>query len=637
MKKILALILISLSSVSFSQKELNLESVIPSSVSMVLRINGKQLTKKVGLKNIAKSQTFLKMMEGEIFLGNQNKRITDLGINLENDVFMIYKTEENIGYTAYLYHIEKPKLFGKYIAEKNEFVETVKTDNYTVIHYKKADSYYNETRDFLAWNDEYAIYFDVSYVNNYKNIELDETEAVEASDAVESAAEIEIVEDFDGDNEIVYDNNYYKEREAERVARQKYQDSLKEVERHEKLMIVRQNYTNELAHFFNPAAEKKSVLNDKSYIDNRNEKADVSFWMNIKKGGLRSMTNYSGRYRRNDFPGMLIGYMSMYAGNDLAAHLFFNNNNINLKTNIEFTPKVSQMIGSIYSSSLPKSYLKYVNQDKVLGITSSSINATKFWEAFPRMYADAILMTGWLFRHGPSEKEREGINVLVDFLSIMIDEEALGKLLTGDAVFVLKDLVPTEVEYYSYEYNEDYTESKRVKKTKTEVFPDFLLMFGSKNKPFMTKLLDLACKNEILYSNGNYYYTDGKSRDLPFAMYFTLTDDMAFISTSLEEIKNISNGKPTGDIDKKLSSNLLKNSSYFNLDLATLLSRIPIDHLNEEELKMMTYFKTNGGTIEWFNNYTNNQSISNVTMESPSSFKNSALFIWDLMETVQQF
>ncbi|MFK8038225.1 MAG: hypothetical protein AB8B74_08055 [Crocinitomicaceae bacterium] len=637
MKKLLILALISISSVSFSQKGINLETIIPNSTKMVLRINGKALTKKVGLKNIAKSQAFLKMIEGEIFLGNQNKRITDLGINLENDVFMVYEASKNISYTAYLYHIEKPKLFGKYISEKNEFVETEKTDKYTVIHYKKADRYYNETRDFLAWNDSYAIYFDVSYVRDRKMDENDETGYVEdypmdAMDAVEEAADA-IRED------IVYDNEYYAEKEAERIAREKKQDSLKEVQRLEKLVIVRENYKNELERFFNPKTDHKTILSQESYLSNKSEKADVSFWVNIKSGGMMPMHNYrSSYYRRyDDMPGIIMSYLSMYAGKDGAAHLFFNDNNISVKSNIEFTPEVGKTMEGIYNSSLPKSYLKYINSDKLLGVTSSSINSTKFWEAFPSMYADAFVMMDRGFRNGPSEKVLAGVDVLVDFMSIMMDEEALGKLMTGDAVFVLKDLVEKEVEYYTYEYNEDYSESKKIKKTKTEVFPDFLLMFGSENRPFMAKLLDLAVKNEALIQNGSYYYTDGKSRDLPFVLYFTLTDEMAFISTSVDEIKQISEGTITSNVDKKLSTNLMKNSSYFNLDLPTMLAKIPIDQLSERELRMMEYFRTNGGEIEWFNNFVDDQVLSNMTMKSPSTFKNSALFIWDLMENADQF
>ena len=196
MKKNIFIFLLCASSALFAQKNINLETVIPSSTNMVFRLNGKEIAQKIGIKNIVKSQSFLKMIEGEIFLGNENKRIGDLGINLENDVFIIYEANRNISYTAYLYHIEKPKLFAKYIAEKNEFVETVKTDNYTVIHYKKGSSYYDDTRDFLAWNKEYAIYFDISYVKDFVDVEVDNESRSIESDRIDNVVEeVEYVTD----------------------------------------------------------------------------------------------------------------------------------------------------------------------------------------------------------------------------------------------------------------------------------------------------------------------------------------------------------------------------------------------------------------------------------------------------------
>jgi hypothetical protein len=631
----------------FTQKTVDLERLIPNTASMVVKINGKDLTQKVGMKNIAKSEAFLKMLEGEIFLGNDKKRVTEIGVNLEKDVFMMYSNGKNITYTAYMYHIEKPKLFAKYIAEKNEFVETVKTANYTVIYYKGSDYYYSNSveHDFLAWNNDFAIYVDVSYVadRTYEQEQVVGDSPYEvAEEAYMEEAPVEIA-DYDEEaveaveESAVYETpEYDKEQEAARIARIKRQDSLKEAERLQKLAFSRNIFAQELNKFFGDSAGIASIIDNKSYTDSKNDNADVSFWMSLERNNLisNSMYNY-GRYRRRyDLPGMLSMFLGAYAGKDINGHLFFNEKNITVKSNVSFMPEIAELLQGIYDTKIPKSYLKYIDNEKVLGVSSASLNSVKLWEAFPSIYAEALMLYGYSY---PNEKEVEGVRVLVDFVSIMLDEEALGKLVTGNAVLVLKDMVPTEVEYYTYEYNEDYTESKRVKKTKTEVFPDFLLMFGSENKAFMTKLLDLACKNEMMHQNGNYYYTDAKDRDFPFQLYFTLTDEMAFVSTNLNEIQNLSEGKTVGDLDKKMAANIIKNSSYFNLNLPELLSRIPEEQMSSRELKMLNYFKDNGGEIEWFNNYDKDQSFGEMSMKTPAKFKNSALFVWDLIETAEQF
>ncbi|MDX1349676.1 MAG: hypothetical protein R3279_05485 [Putridiphycobacter sp.] len=631
----------------FTQKTVDLERLIPNTASMVVKINGKDLTQKVGMKNIAKSEAFLKMLEGEIFLGNDKKRVTEIGVNLEKDVFMMYSTSQNMTYTAYMYHIEKPKLFAKYIAEKNEFVETVKTANYTVIYYKGSDYYYSNSveHDFLAWNNDFAIYVDVSYVADraYEQEQVVGDSPYEvAEEAYMEEAPVEIV-DYDEEaveaveESAVYETpEYDKEQEAARIARIKRQDSLKEAERLQKLAFSRNIFAQELNKFFGDSAGIASIIDNKSYAESKNDGADVSFWMSLESRNLISNTmyNYSSYRRRYDMPGMLSMFLGAYAGKDMNGHLFFNDQNITIKSNVSFMPEIAELLQGIYDTKIPKSYLKYINNEKVLGVSSASLNSVKLWEAFPSIYAEAMMLSSYRY---PNEKEVEGVRVLVDFVSIMMDEEALGKLATGNAVLVLKDLVPTEVEYYTYEYNEDYTESKRVKKTKTEVFPDFLLMFGSENKAFMTKLLDLACKNEMMHQNGNYYYTDGKDRDFPFQLYFTLTEEMAFVSTNLNEIQNLSEGKTSGNLDKKVAANMIKNSSYFNLNLPELLSRIPEEQMSSRELKMLNYFKDNGGEIEWYNNYDKDQSFGEMSMKTPAKFKNSALFVWDLIETAEQF
>ncbi|MFK8044904.1 MAG: DUF4836 family protein [Crocinitomicaceae bacterium] len=631
MKKLALILFVFSLSLTIAQKSVDLESVIPSDASMVVRINGGELTKKVGMKNISKSEAFLKLLEGEIFLGNDKKRVTEIGVNLEKDVYMFYRSNENMTYTAYLYYIEKPKLFASYISEKNDFVETKKGKDYTAIFYKST-SYYNDVQDFLAWNKNYAIYVDVNYVRD-RPLKVEEEESViietelidaqveEAADAVKEAT----------DNSV----DYYQEREAQRIARQKTRDSLREVERLQKLEIVRGVYDQELESFFGGKVGANSISKNENYTKSKKANSDVGVWMNLRGTSLlsRSMYNYGYYGRRNDFPGMMSMFLGAYAGKDFNANLFFNSSDITIESNIEFMPKISSLLEGIYGTSIPKGYLKYISTEKVLGISSVSMNSAKFWEAFPKVYAEAAMLSMY---SRPDEKEREGIRVLVDFISIMMDEEALSKLVTGNAVFVLKDLVPKEVEYYSYEYNEDYSESKRVKKTRIETRPDFLLMFGSKNKEFMTKLLDLACKNEVLFKNGNYYFTDGESRDFPFALYFTLTDDMAFVSTSKTEIKDLADGKSIGNLDKKMAANVLKNSSYFHLHLPDLLSKIREEDMTRNEAKMLTYFKDNGGEIEWFNNFSENKSIGKMSMNTPSKFKNSALFIWDFIETAHE-
>ena len=601
----------------------SLESRIPVTAECVISFNGKTLTDKIGMKNINKSVAFLDFTQQIIFKGNSLQKVSAMGIDLKKPLYFFFNDDDSISYYVFLYEIEKPKSFGKYINEKTEVGEKVKTALYDVLFYK------NE-KEFLAWNDQYAMYVILDHYTD-KNATYSQYEyELEMADGLET---YEVVDDAPVvAGEEVVETIETEETQEVYEARRKAEEEARAKARAEKVAARRNVFKSVLDSYFSKEVRAKSILQEAHYMANKNKTADINLWMNLENTQGISPFLYGYEYGYDYGPyRMFSSMMSQYLGGKISSNLFFNNDKVSWETNFDYNNELADLFKQIYSTKLPKRYLKYIDPN-ALGVVSTSINSTKLWEAYPKFYA-TILKS--FERRGESYNEE--VEVITDFFSIMLDETALGDLVTGNGIFVLKDIIPTTVEYTSYEYNEDYTKHEKVTKTREDVMPEFLAMFGTRNQSFMEKLLRLGCKHEILYMSDNtnseqYYYTNGESRDFPFKLYITFKEDIAFISTNLNEINRIIEGKVKYSLDKKTENKMAKNTGFGMLNIEQLLSRIPSDNLSVKEKALLVYAQKNSETVEYFSNFEGERSNINFELKSPSNYKNSALYIWRFID-----
>ena len=193
-----------------------------------------------------------------------------------------------------------------------------------------------------------------------------------------------------------------------------------------------------------------------------------------------------------------------------------------------------------------------------------------------------------------AEDNQEEFQVMVDMISIFLDEKAIGELATGNAFFVLKDMVKKEVTYNSYEYDENY-KSTLVEKTTTELLPEFLFMFSTSNEEMLTKIMGLGIKNEILIENNKYYTINSKKGDLPFDIFFVIKDGIVFISTDEIEIKTIVQG---GKFENNLASRHQKlvssNSQVIYINNQKITEYIPADFFSRRSQDEYAMYKEFG-------------------------------------------
>ena len=102
----------------------------------------------------------------------------------------------------------------------------------------------------------------------------------------------------------------------------------------------------------------------------------------------------------------------------------------------------------------------------------------------------------------------------MDILDIIIDEKAIYKVFTGDAVVAVNGVKELEVIHKTYDYDEEFNR-KEIIDTSMQKMPELLLMIGVGNKKDVQKIVDLLVNTEVFKKTGNVYSLDIKRNKLP--------------------------------------------------------------------------------------------------------------------------
>ncbi|MDA7803059.1 hypothetical protein N8987_00595 [Crocinitomix sp.] len=618
---------------SFQLNAQSLEDKVPATAESVLRIDGAKLTDKIGKRKIEKSAAFIKFTNEMFFKGGEDGRISDIGIDLENDLILFFNANTSMEYIGYIYGIEKANFFEKYVKENAPDGTLVAFDDFKVLFYE--DNY-----KFIAWNNNYALYVAVDYLQEEIRPINGEYEYDQVEEAIE-AVEVETVEEeaCDGgeacDAGSCEDGDYIErpqveisqEESAEIEARRKAEEEAFKLQQAERIQDLRKVYKSMLEPFF-ISNKDKSILDNKSYIKGKNPDADLYLWIS-QQPGFSNYYDYRYYYGGRRYYRNMMRAFNNFFGDQVYINGLFENNKISIISDIEHDAEIAKYFDEIYSTKISEKLLPYINADKAIAIASFSLKAEKIWKYYPRMYAKIYQN---MFSRNKDYSEE--IAVFVDFVEIFMDEKALAEIALGDGIFIFKDLAEIEVKYTTYEYSEDYSERNLVEKTRTEVYPQFLGLFTTENKIFLDKLLGLAVKNEIMYRDNQYYYTTGENRDLPFELGFTIQNGVAMIGTDIKEIKAFAEGKTDSSMPKELQSKMYNNQGYVFMNMQEMLKKIPDTEVRESELETLEYARKNMRTMEMFSNLKDGLLHSTFQIAIPSNAKNGAEYAWDFIDNM---
>ncbi|MFL0062125.1 hypothetical protein [Tenacibaculum maritimum] len=547
-----------------------LDRKIAQSSDLVVSINGNDILDLLDI-HLFDNSSFGKKVLKSVNRKRKEKvnSVADIGFSLKNKSYYAFKQTDSINYHTFVMNLNSANDFEKIIGESKQ-KNIIKENGISILQ---------NTKDITIWNDHTLLL-------------------------------------------VIADRSYsYFRKNKERLIKSHIWESKSfyKLKKH-----LAKKWTKEYA--LNSFNEKnKSIRNNSSYLKSIHKKAIASLWIrsysDLVNSALKKNMGFLLKKLANDKDTL----KNKYTVESMVAHLFVNKNDITFSTEIFFNNALAKSLRKIYNSKLNKSFLNYIDTNKALSYLSFSINTSNLLKEYPNIIVNTY---GSLF-----PKIKEEATVASDLINLFLDEEAIGKLVTGDTVLILNDLKEEEVNYTTYDYDKDFKKTENVK-TKKELRPSFLFMLGTENKDLITKLSLLSAKHNTTTTYDKYFKVSSLKEKLPIDLFFTTKDDIFFVTNSEKQIKDIANDTFVSNV-KKHQSLLRKNSSVAYIDINGILAKLP-SNSNSYEVKLATKVMTTFKEV-----YITTGSVKGKRMKSElkinlkESSKNPLEVLLDLFEDIK--
>ncbi|MGG8496329.1 hypothetical protein ACQY1Q_07920 [Tenacibaculum sp. TC6] len=511
----------------FTLNAQKLETKIPNTADVVITGNAENVFKLIKFSDIDSSAI------GKEVLKKINRRredkinsVENIGIDLKSNMYYFFKNTDSVSYHNILLPLNNRKQYESTLKEYQ--LEDVQTEN--------GYSYILGSREISVWNDQMLLVVNANKSNNYFDEHKERFEQLKQEE----------------------ESNYaFKKRIVKSWIKQ------------EALNILNGNYSN-------------TVSTNKKFQESKKKNSSATLWI-PNYGEL--MSNIISSYGNNLLP---VSYLTLEGGKNIygieqvAANVFFEKGSASILLDMEVSSGMKKAFKKIYNKKINNKLVNSFNHDKALAFWSVSMSVKEALIQYPELVNQ---MYGGLI---PSVKEE--IDIVGSLLSIILDEEAIGKLITGDALFVLNDFVEKEVSYKTYEYDEDYNR-KEVTKTKKTVVPDFTLMIGSEERKIWEKILKIGQKHKLILINNNVYEFAVK-KELPFDIYVVVKDEVLYLTSSKTNAVNLGAGR-TNFTSTKHSKLIKKNASVVYADVNKIINKIPKNYVSKSEGKMINFSNAN--------------------------------------------
>jgi len=353
-----------------------------------------------------------------------------------------------------------------------------------------------------------------------------------------------------------------------------------------------------------------SITGNKDFVKNIDNSAEVSVWI----PGLNKLTE--AYMPTNYFKGM--DFFSGYGS--LNFKIFLEEKTIRTSAGLVVNDEMVTAVKKIHKRKLNKKFLNYVNEDKMIGYIGYAVDTKAYLQEYPKLISKVY---GSLFK--------DEVEMATDLFSLLLDEEAIGKVVKGDALFVFNGLSSKEVSYKAYDYNEENFETTEVTKTKQETLPDFLFMYSSDDTRLTEKLIAYGVKKEMVKSKNTYYELSIPKS--PLALYFTIKDGIVFMGTDEAQMSQIGSNtyqSKINAIDKKtlLASNF---SGYFSPK--KLDARLPAGIFGQAQDKTQKTLRSLGDIRLKSNKINGNLVSGEMSMDIPAGQPNALRYLFDVIST----
>ncbi len=375
------------------------------------------------------------------------------------------------------------------------------------------------------------------------------------------------------------DSYYTARRENKELTYEQWEE-----QKADRLKVQRDKY---IAYSLN---KKNLGLKDETFDEVVKEDADLSLWVNVEKGypqiqAFQANIIQDGYVSRSDRQYLEITtaiqerLLTYYKGSYNATWINFEEDEITLRSKQVSSEKLADLTEGVHTSVDPKLF-NYIKGDDLLGVVALALDNKVLFKSTASLYRDLMSAV--------PEYGEKAVSVF-DLLDIVVDEDAIGSLLKGDAILAVNDLREFEMTYTDFEMDENYNFTE-VEKTKTEKLPVFTLAVNTSKD--IQLVLNALKAFELIKEDKGYYRVENKEvGKLP--LYLAFTKDMTLLFTNDEElVKNrLETGYQDLAVSKEQQQAILDNSIYMNFDAnaieETVKENFPLSNKDKEELEQM--------------------------------------------------
>ncbi|MFK7755909.1 MAG: hypothetical protein AB8B53_03135 [Flavobacteriales bacterium] len=622
----------------------------PENADIVVILRGDELLNKVALEEM-KDMPFMSTFFNEIsgMLGQGKTEIDQLGINLDSEAqyFLTYEEDGSMNMGA-SFEVNDPDLY------KSVFMAETDIQNEAGVFFSVKEGYTRALRgnsglitysvlprnsgsSMNYYEDDIYIYDDTE-VMEYEAIEEEAYEAIpEAEEEYEITEEMEVpaAPELDEDivevppppppppgrlsNEYIYENEPEPyDYEAERKAELEQKNA--EIAIKSKALALELMSSNSSGTKFS----ENQIKSD----------ADFSILVNNYGSWVKSLMPGGNSYYRSSFDIQMEQWLYNVYGNVewLSMNGFYEKDAFR----VEMNSKISDDLSEFYSKSLDREFntdmLNYIPFEDHLMFTSGAFNTKEMLNG----YYDytRTLMEDFPDELTGNEPVGEYVSIFLDFMEMVVDESAIADLMKGDYYAGITNFSSYEMEYTTYEYDDDWNYSE-ITKTKEEVRPDFLCMFSSddsKNINNIFKLVSLGSRGEFSLQDGGYYKL-ASSEFVPLDIYALQKDGIVFIFSSQRLFDFIQDGgaKPTLEQKNLLTS----NSSVMRINSSRMASKVPLNELPSDAQRAVEFLEANAGDVQLTSGKVKNGMITTeLNMMVKGKHKNSLAYFLSVMDSM---
>lgn len=369
-------------------------------------------------------------------------------------------------------------------------------------------------------------------------------------------------------------NSYFREHRDRLMQQSEGEDDTE----YDVFKKIEQNWAVDYAKSILKGVSARTISSNSSYQSAKKKGAAATIWVrNYGEIIGKMLSSFGGMYSSMD---MFRGEKNFYGIEEVTGSLFFNENDAKLNLDMTVASNMQKSYKKMYNQKINSAFFNHFDQEKALAFWSLSFNTKGMFEEYPNLLKNIY--------GGMMPRMKEEIEVVADLFGLLIDEEAIGNLITGDMLFVLDGMGQRDVEFTTYEYDEDYNR-KEVTKTKKEFVPDFTLMIGSKEKKLLNKIYRLGVKHNVINADAGVFEFVIPSNELPFPLYSVTKNDILFLTTSKVKANNIISNRTISSSGKHKKL-IRKSTSVMYVNGKEIIAKLPEGQLSPKEIEMANLF-----------------------------------------------